>query len=66
MVQPPESHIEFMEVISPNTVLEVPIIDLVDSSSDDLGHLFPFSNDTVLIVSIRSNRDLSILAEYIG
>ncbi len=55
-----------MEVLSPNTVLQIPIIDLVDPSSDDLGHLFPFGNHTVLVVLFRSNRDLNILAEYVG
>jgi hypothetical protein len=41
MVQAPEPLIECMEAISPNAVFEIPIVDLIDPSSDDLGHLFP-------------------------
>ena len=66
MVQAPEPLIECMEAISPNAVFEIPIVDLIDPSSDDLGHLFPFSNDTVLVVPLGSDRDLSIRAEYIS
>jgi hypothetical protein len=65
MVQAPEPLIERMEALTPNTVLEIPIVNVADAGSDDLGYLFPFSNDTVLVVPSRGNRDLSSFAEYI-